>query len=81
MRDYCKYDDLPYRPTEGMVEVRGTQSEWGVRVSVEQGRAMEADGIPVMWPYASVPGWVADMGLAHLWVSLSRLWSWPSRLR
>lgn len=76
MGDYQKYDDLDYTPTEGFVDV----GRFSIPVSVETGRAMEADGHPVMWPYASIPAWVADIGLAGPYVALSRLWTWPSRI-
>jgi hypothetical protein len=40
---------------------------------------MEEDGIEVIWPYASCPGWVADAGLAAPYMRLQRLWSLPAQ--
>ena len=79
MGDYCKFSDLGYRPSCGMIDVRGNEGDWTVKVSVEQGRALEADGVPVRWPYSSCPGFVANLGLAGLWMTFERAWSWPSR--
>lgn len=80
MSKYCKYDDLNYKPTMGFVDLRGKSREWGLPVTVEQGRAMEADGLAVMWPYAKCPAWVAKFGLSAFWMAASRIVTWPSRL-
>lgn len=80
MSGYAKYDDLGYKPTHGEVEIRGHEGEWSVPVSVKQGRAMERDGITVMWPYSSCPAWVAEIGLAGVWMAVHRVITWPSRI-
>ena len=74
-----KYDDLDYRPTHGSVTVRGESGDWALDVPVHVGRDMEEDGIEVIWPYASCPGWVADAGLAAPYMRLQRLWSLPAQ--
>lgn len=43
------FDQLDYTPTHGAVDMRGDNKTWGMEVPIEQGRAMEADGIPVYW--------------------------------
>lgn len=75
----AKYDDLDYRPVYGTVDVRGQRRGFAIPVSVESGRAMEADGIPVTWIYASAPVWIAEAGLAGLWMRVQRLLGFPSR--
>lgn len=49
MADPMPFAQLDYTPTHGSVAMRGRDKEWNMDVSVEQGRAMEADGIPVFW--------------------------------
>ena len=78
--DPAKYDDLTYSPVYGTVDVRGYQSEWAVRVSIKQGRAMEKDEIKVTWIYGSIPVTVVDFGLQKIWLFLYRLGTWPSRI-
>lgn len=75
-----KYDDLDYTPEHGVVDVRGSRHTFGIEVPTNVGRAMEDDGIEVIWVYASCPGWVADLGLTRIWMPLSRLLKWPGRL-
>lgn len=79
MSDYCKYNDLDYTPAHGSIDVQGETGEFSVPVSVEVGREMEADGIPVCWPYASIPAWAADSGLAWLFMAAHRIWTLPQR--
>lgn len=74
-----KYADLGYAPTYGSVEIRGGDRSWSVDVTVEQGRAMEEDGVPVYWIYGSVPVGVADAGLVGPWLAFYRGFTWPSR--
>jgi len=75
-----KYEDLDYVPDYGSVEIRGHRKSWTVNVSIDQGRAMEADGISVHWIYSSTPAWTADVGLAELWIAIKRIVTWPSRV-
>jgi hypothetical protein len=74
-----KYDDLTYAPSYGSVEVRGDGRSWSVDVCVEQGRAMEADGIPVYWIYATIPASLVVFGQMTVWLFLYRLFTWPGR--
>lgn len=75
-----KYDDLDYTPVYGSVEVRGERSLWPCNVSIEQGRAMEADGLTVFWIESVVPEWVATLGLTRPYLALYRIWTWPQRV-
>lgn len=78
--DYQKYDDLSYTPSYGTVDVRGRQSEWSVEVSIEQGRAMEADGIPICWVYGAIPDWAAIPVLGPVALFLFRVFTFPTRI-
>lgn len=76
----AKYDQLDYTPTHGSVEVRGRESTWAVDVSINQGRAMEVDGVDVYWAYSGAPALVAEAGLTVPAMWLHRLLTWPSRI-
>jgi hypothetical protein len=75
MTEPQKYDDLDYTPTHGEVRVEN----FAVKVPTHQGRAMEGEGIPVFWIYASIPDSVAQPGLSAAYVALHRLFTWPGR--
>lgn len=79
MNEFCPYDQLGYRPSYGLVDVRGYDNTHAVPVSVKVGRELERDGVPVCWPYASCPAWVQSIGLTEPWMLLHRLFTWPSR--
>lgn len=79
MSGYCPYEKLTYRPAYGTIDVLGRSGTYVVPVSVKQGRALENDGVPVCWPYASCPAWVADLGLVRPWVAVQRVLTWPSQ--
>ena len=79
MSGYCPYDKLTYRPTIGYVDIRGHEKEFQIPVSINTGRALEADGVPVMWAYGSCPAWVAEIGLAGPWMLVARIITAPSR--
>lgn len=74
-----RYDDLPHVPSYGEVMVRGERGEWFLEVSIDQGRDMEDDGIPVYWIFASAPKVVVDLGLLGPWFFLYRVFTWPAR--
>ncbi len=75
-----KYDDLNYEPAYGLIEVRGRESGWAVRVPIDKGIDMEKDGVTVHWVYSQYPVWVVDIGAENLWTLLFRLWTWPQRV-
>jgi hypothetical protein len=75
----AKFTDLDYTPTHGCFSARGSRETWSCDVSVQQGRAMEADGIEVTWVAASIPAWIATAGLSTPYYALYRLWAWPGR--
>lgn len=62
------------------VTVRGRSKEWACVVSEEQAKAMEEDGFEVVLIENSIPAWVVDLGLAHIWIAAEDLWNWPARL-
>lgn len=74
----AEYDDLDYHPVSGEVSVSGREGEWSVTVPVEQGRAMEEDGIPVYWTHTNYPKWVVELGLTSVWGILYRVWTFPA---
>lgn len=78
--NYQEFDKLDYTPTYGAVDIRGQSKEWSVEVPVEQGRAMEADGIPVCWVYGSIPEWAAMPVVGHIWLFVFRVFTWPGRI-
>ncbi|QPM89396.1 hypothetical protein PSAL_006120 [Pseudooceanicola algae] len=77
MSGYQRYAALSYTPAYGCVDMRGEYRTFSAEVSIEQGLAMEADGIPVMWVHSSCPAWAGRF--ARLWMRAQRLLTWPSR--
>lgn len=49
------FAELDYAPQHGTVEVQGENSLWCVEVDIEQGKAMEADGLDVWWVSDVIP--------------------------
>lgn len=80
MSGYQKYDHLGYTPAYGSIDVHGKGRKWAVEVSIEQGRAMEEDGIPVCWVYGAVPEWAAYPVLGRVALFLFRVFTFPARL-
>lgn len=79
--DYQEFDKLDYTPVYGTVDTVGQSGRrWSSEVPVEQGRAMEADGIPVCWVYASVPEWAAMPVVGRIWLFVFRVFTWPARI-
>lgn len=61
-------------------EIQGKSGRWSVVVpSKAQADAMRADGIEVVQVVNTIPAWVADMGLGHVWCAIEDIWSLPSR--
>ena len=60
-----------------LVEIRGSSHEWGVQsqMSGDQIEAMRADGIDVFVIENTVPGWIADCGLSHVWCFFQDVWN------
>lgn len=52
-----------------VVMVRGKQHEWSLDcyLSDEAMRDMRADGLEVYELQYSIPAWVAELGLTHVW--------------
>ncbi len=78
--DYQKYDDLSYTPAYGTVDVRGSYGVWSVEVSIDQGRDMENDGIPVCWVYGAMPAWAAIPVIGPIALKVFRVFTFPSRI-
>jgi hypothetical protein len=60
------------------IEVRGKQKSWIFEFSSEEQFIEEwrADGLEVNVIEATIPDWVADLGLAGLWSRLQGAWTW-----
>ncbi|MGB0507121.1 MAG: hypothetical protein ACPGGK_13075 [Pikeienuella sp.] len=78
--EYQKFDDLDYAPAYGTVDVSGRVGQWSLPVSIKQGRAMEADGIPVCWVYGAIPAWAAIPVLGPIALAANRVFLLPSRI-
>lgn len=66
-----------------LIEVRGKSSTWGVAwfASQEQIDAMREDGLEIGVIENTVPGWVADFGLAVPWCFFQDIWNLKNPFR
>ncbi len=62
------------------VDVRGTQSEWGIPCDLSRDAvdAMRADGLDVKVIENTIPGWIADLGLTRPWCFMQDLWNFKN---
>ena len=59
-----------------IIEVRGRTGEWGIpaQLSDQTIEDMRADGVEIIVPENSVPGWIVSAGLVTPWIFLQDIY-------